>query len=163
MKGRPPKPTRIKILEGNPGKRPLNKSEPTAGNKPKKPARFKGEKAKLWKECSDMLTDMRVLDRADSIALEMIVEVYCEWRTCLDWVSKHGSVYTTKTITGDKIVRQFPQVAQSSDAFKRMKSMLVEFGMTASARVRLGELDSGSNCLDMDAFLDAQWQRKCAY
>ena len=28
MRGRPPKPTRIKILEGNPGKRAINRSEP---------------------------------------------------------------------------------------------------------------------------------------
>ena len=28
MAGRKPKPTRLKIIQGNPGKRPLNKNEP---------------------------------------------------------------------------------------------------------------------------------------
>jgi len=28
MAGRKPKPTALKIIEGNPGKRPLNKNEP---------------------------------------------------------------------------------------------------------------------------------------
>ncbi|MEQ8198694.1 MAG: phage terminase small subunit P27 family, partial [Clostridiaceae bacterium] len=34
QRGRKPKPTAIKVLEGNPGKRPLNKNEP----KPEKKA-----------------------------------------------------------------------------------------------------------------------------
>ena len=28
MKGRKPKPTRLKVISGNPGKRPINDSEP---------------------------------------------------------------------------------------------------------------------------------------
>ena len=32
-RGRKPKPTALKVLEGNPGKRPLNENEPKPENK----------------------------------------------------------------------------------------------------------------------------------
>lgn len=39
----------------------------------------------------------------------------------------------SETATG-KIVRAYPQVAIAADAFKRLRSMLIEFGATPAAR-----------------------------
>lgn len=69
MAGRKPKPTAIKELEGNPGKRILNKKEP----KPEKgmpvcPEWLLPEAKAEWKRLSDKLNQMGVLTEVDMVA-----------------------------------------------------------------------------------------------
>jgi phage terminase small subunit len=52
VRGQKPKPTRLKLVTGNPGKRPINAAEPKPAGKPVKPAFVKGKAAKLWAEYS---------------------------------------------------------------------------------------------------------------
>ena len=47
-RGRKPLPTLLRLVTGNPGKRPLNKEEPKPKGKPVKPVFVKGKAAKLW-------------------------------------------------------------------------------------------------------------------
>lgn len=148
MRGNKPTPTATKKAKGNPGRRPLNKTEPTAGKCPNKPGHIQGVSSKLWDDLCQLLETMGVLDKADGLALEMLCEAYGEWRRNMDVVNKHGGVYTTTNIAGDKIIRQLPQVAHASDAWKRLRSMLSEFGLTPSARVRLGSSEGGEDELE---------------
>ena len=71
MAGRKPKPTALKILEGKPGKRPLNKNEP---NPPKGnikcPTWLLPEAKKEWKRLAPSLEAMGVLTMADLTAFE---------------------------------------------------------------------------------------------
>jgi hypothetical protein len=53
MKGRKPKPTQLKVITGNPGRRPLNKAEPQPAGRPIKPQFLKGRPARLWIEYVD--------------------------------------------------------------------------------------------------------------
>ena len=49
MRGRRPKPTHLKLLEGNPGQRPLNKNEPDPiGDLCEPPAWFNEEQTRSW-------------------------------------------------------------------------------------------------------------------
>ncbi len=54
QRGRKPKPTAIKVLEGNPGKRELNLSEPKPEKKaPKCPAWLEPEAKREWRRTAD--------------------------------------------------------------------------------------------------------------
>lgn len=52
MAGRRPKPTAIKKIEGNAGRRPLNEKEPVPDGRPIMPGCVQGRAADLWREYS---------------------------------------------------------------------------------------------------------------
>jgi phage terminase small subunit len=55
-RGRPPKPTALKVLEGNPGKRPLNQNEPKPEKKaPNCPSWLLPDAKKEWRRLSKEL------------------------------------------------------------------------------------------------------------
>lgn len=69
VRGRKPKPTAIKELEGNPGKRPLNKNEPKPDKKaPRCPAWLEEEAKKEWKRTGTMLEQLGLLTEMDMAA-----------------------------------------------------------------------------------------------
>ena len=75
MRGRKPKPTMIKVLEGNPGKRAINdrEPEPPAGI-PECPDFLDEEARAEWFRTAKVLSDMRLLTlvpRSASIAKAM--------------------------------------------------------------------------------------------
>lgn len=80
-RGRKPKPTALKILEGNPGKRPLNENEPIPpkGNI-KCPTWLLPEAKKEWKRLAPSLEAMGVLTMADLTAFEGYCQAYARWK-----------------------------------------------------------------------------------
>ena len=69
QRGRKPKPTAIKVLEGNPGKRALNEMEPQPEKKaPKCPVWLDKEAKKEWKRISKQLEDLGILTEVDMAA-----------------------------------------------------------------------------------------------
>ena len=139
MRGRPAKPTAIKRREGNPGKRPLNESEPSAGNgPPRMPPGLTGREKTLWRQLCQTLGAMGVLDKADGLAIRMMCSAYEEWQRCRTWCRTHGDHYVSETGEGSVMYRAYPQVAQGAEAWRRLKSLVTEFGLTPAARVKLG-------------------------
>ena len=64
MAGRKPKPTAIKKLEGNPGKRKLNTKEPIpAKGMPNCPEWLMPEAKKEWERLADLMNQMGVLQK----------------------------------------------------------------------------------------------------
>lgn len=65
MRGPKPVPSNVKIFNGNPGKRPINKEEPQpeiVTSIPKPPSWLKGADARrIWREQTEYLTNNRVL------------------------------------------------------------------------------------------------------
>ena len=71
MAGRKPKPTAIKKLEGNPGKRKLNTKEPIpAKAMPECPQWLLAEAKKEWERLADLMNQMGVLTEVDMAASE---------------------------------------------------------------------------------------------
>ena len=69
MAGRKPKPTAVKKLEGNPGKRKLNTKEPNPGKgMPDCPAWLLPEAKTEWIRLSEKLNQMGVLTEIDRSA-----------------------------------------------------------------------------------------------
>ena len=77
MKGRKPKPTQIKIVSGNPGKRPLQKHEPMPPRElPRPPAIIQGAARKEWRRIGRLLYDAGLLTKIDSYALAAYCQTY---------------------------------------------------------------------------------------
>ena len=138
MAGRKSKPTRLKLIQGNPGKRPINGNEPEpARGIPTCPAWLSAQAKAAWEELSVLLDDMGVLTLADSFALELLSTTYCEWRAATEAIEKHGEIYKTTTQQGDTMHRPRPEVAMRADAARRLTALLSCFGLEPGARSRL--------------------------
>jgi P27 family predicted phage terminase small subunit len=137
MSGRRPIPSALKVLAGNPGKRRLNRREPKPiVQLPPCPAHLKDVARQAWRQIGQRLTTLRVVTEADGPALELLCLAYQEYRRAIGVVERRGPTYATRTPTG-MIVRRRPEVAIASDAWRRVKAMLVEFGLTPAARSRV--------------------------
>lgn len=65
IRGRKPKPTALKVLEGNPGHRPLNKREPMPkGRLPRCPDWLEEDAKKEWKRLGKILAEMGDADES---------------------------------------------------------------------------------------------------
>ncbi|MFA5558762.1 MAG: phage terminase small subunit P27 family [Methanofastidiosum sp.] len=135
MVGRKNKPKAIKILEGNPGKRPLS-NEPM----PEKillscPEYLKKDKIAFneWNRIAPELYKLGLLTIADKVSLEIYCSQYSIYRKALDEISKEGLV-TTNIRKGNKAN---PQLAIAREAAKIIKAIAIEFGLTPSSRGRI--------------------------
>lgn len=136
--GRPAKPTALKVVQGNAGKRPLNLDEPKPKKaRPRCPAHLTPKAKTAFKNVVDLLEDMGVMTIADGMALEMMCSAYAEWRDLRKIIERVGATYETTSTTGDLVIKARPEVAMASDAWKRVKSMMAEYGLTAAARTRV--------------------------
>ncbi len=146
-KGRRPKPTKLRVLQGNRGKRAINKKEPKPLRKqPDPPPHLTEVALEAWDLYAPILMKMGVLTGADAIALERLVECYSEVRKLAEVVEAEGHTYETTSQSGDLIIRRRPESAQLADADKRLRAYLVEFGLTPAARSKVdadGEQDEG--------------------
>ena len=138
MTGRRPKPTAIKKLHGNPGRRPLPKGdlEPKRGV-PEPPEWLSDVALEHWRTLAPELDAAGVLTIADGHALALLCEAFSEWRAAREAIERHGETLTRTTAAGNSTVMARPEVAMRSDAWSRMKLMLAEFGMTPGSRSRV--------------------------
>jgi P27 family predicted phage terminase small subunit len=135
MRGRKPTPSALRVLRGNPGRRPLPKDEPIAPkadpNSP--PPRLKGIALEQWQQVAPMLHTAGLLTTLDPTALQLYCEAYAEWDDAKTQIEKFGTVI--KGPRGFPVVS--PYVSLAAKAWERMRKMLIEFGMTPSARTRV--------------------------
>lgn len=87
-RGRPPKPTAVKELEGNPGKRPLNKNEPKPKQiAPKCPSWLEPDAKKEWRRLSKELETMGLLTQVDMAAFAGYCQAYARWKEAEEFIS----------------------------------------------------------------------------
>ncbi len=138
-RGPPPTPTRIKMLRGNPGKRPLNYREPQPEkNAPRRPVWLSADAKRAWKRLVPQLKRMRLLTAADGDALVAYCQTWSRWKRAEEFLEKHGDVYPIRDEVGRvRCMQQFPQVAISRNLAQLLKAYQQEFGLTPSARTRI--------------------------
>jgi P27 family predicted phage terminase small subunit len=133
-----PKPTHLKVLEGNKGKRAINKREPQPRRElPSCPAHLSDEAKVAWGRMSVLLDRMGVLTEADAYALERGCAVYAEILAYQELVEQEGATYKTTSTQGGTVIKANPAVAMLADADRRFKAWLVEFGLTPAARSKV--------------------------
>jgi P27 family predicted phage terminase small subunit len=133
MVGRKPKPTALKVLSGNPGKRPLNECEPKPSGVPDCPEHLDTVAKQEWDRVSAELISIGLLTSVDRAALAAYCAAYSRWVKAEQAIQKHGEVI--KTQSGNAI--QNPYVGVANRALDLMHKFLSEFGMTPSSRSRL--------------------------
>ena len=134
-RGRKPKPTAIKVLEGNPGHRPLNKNEPKPVKKaPSCPKSLEPEAKKAWRRLAPQLERMGVLTEVDRDAFAAYCTAYARWKEAEDFMTEHR---TTIFKTPSGYYQQLPQVSIAQSYLKIMNNLGTQFGLTPASRSRI--------------------------
>ena len=90
MAGRKPKPTAVKKLEGNPGKRKLNTKEPVpAKGMPACPNWLLPEAKNEWERLADLMNQMGVLAEVDMAAFAAYCQSYARWKEAQELMDPH--------------------------------------------------------------------------
>lgn len=133
-RGRKPKPTALKKLEGNPGKRPLNELEPVPPTLPLRcPDYLLPEAKKEWKRLAPILMDMGLLTAADAVPFAGYCQAYARWREAQDEITRHGSIYKDS----EGRIRPNPYIAIANQQMREIKSFAADFGLTPSNRTAM--------------------------
>lgn len=133
-RGRKPKPTALKELEGNPGKRDLNFFEPKPEKiAPRCPTWLENEAKKEWKRSSKELETLGILTQVDMAAFAGYCQAYARWKEAEEFITKHGTI--VKTPSG--YWQQVPQVSIAQSYLKIMNRFCEQFGLTPSSRSRI--------------------------
>ena len=130
--GRKRKPTALKLIEGNPGKRPLNEAEPAPAPvfNPDPPDTFTEVEAAKWREVTAKLAACRVLTDLDLDALEIYVRNWCAMMEALRDIALRGKLL--RSPTGAAMWN--PSWSHYKHAERVCRSLQSEFGMTPSTR-----------------------------
>ncbi len=133
--GRKPRPTALKVIEGPRGHRPLPQNEPRFSPGIRRAPNHLSETAKLhWRQISKLLGDVGLLTPADTAALELLCEALDRYQEAAEGIRRKGVVIKDPK-TGFPV--QNPYLKVANEAFTQVRQLLLEFGMTPSARARV--------------------------
>lgn len=134
MRGRPPKPTRIKALTGNPGKRPLNAREPRPEPAlPDCPPELSPTAQREWARLTVELAKLNLMTNLDRGALATYCGAYAIWAEAMEQIQKYGTMI--KSSSGFPI--QSPYLAILNRQAEIMMRIASEFGFTPASRSRI--------------------------
>lgn len=142
-KGGPkPKPTHLKLVTGNPGKRALNTREPKpAPGLPSPPGELSDEAKVEWGRVSEELHRIGLLTGIDRAALAAYCQAYARWVQAERAIARMAA---RDELTGGLMIRttngnaiQNPLIGTANKAMSDMVRYATEFGMTPSARSRI--------------------------
>ncbi len=141
-RGPAPKPAHLKLLEGNPGKRPIRvepKPKPVA---PKCPSWLDREAKREWKRVAPELEKLGLFTQIDGASLaaycqavSTMIRAQKELQAHIKATGKMTITYTNKAGAENEVPH--PAVKIFEDAAKLVKAYVVEFGLTPAARTRM--------------------------
>ena len=152
MRGPAPKPSSIRMLEGNAAKRPLPSNEPLPlSGEPDMPAHLDREARREWKRLVPILLSMRVLTVADGMALANLCHAYSllvHAHEAMQQAAKAGgSGLLMKTPSG--YVQQSPLIGIINSQVEIINRISREFGLTPASRTRVAAMnDSEDDALE---------------
>ena len=131
MAGRPAKPSALKLIEGNRGKRalPANEPDPAYLNDLTPPAHLPAEAAAIWAEQAPRLRRAMLLTELDTLALEWLCIAAAQHRRAAAELADSDAFIVKNSPS--------PWLIIQSMAFKRAKVLCDAFGMSPAARARV--------------------------
>lgn len=134
MRGRPPKPTRLKVLTGNPGKRALNEHEPRPEpTVPDCPPELSPAAKREWERLVGDLSKLNLITNLDRAALASYCGAYALWAEAMEAIQKFGAM--VKSPSGYPI--QSPYISIANRQSEIMMRIASEFGFTPASRSRI--------------------------
>jgi P27 family predicted phage terminase small subunit len=154
MRGRKPKPTAQKILEGNAGRRPINTAEPQppaldpAFDTPPPEIEAFPIAVAEWRRLAPMLRACKQITHADRAAL---IAVCLEWARYLDAMAQVKILgLVVKAPSGYPITNPFLPIA--TKALANCNKLWPELGLTPSSRSRVKMVEGSGPGPEGDAF-----------
>lgn len=132
-RGPAPKPTAIRELEGNPGHRPLNRSEPKPEPGAIMPDWLPDEAKAEWSRVAPELERLGLLTKVDSSALAAYCAAYARWRAAEEALKTGGLTFVTE----GGYSAQRPEIGIANKAMADIRAFCKEFGLTPSARGKM--------------------------
>jgi P27 family predicted phage terminase small subunit len=149
-KGRRPKPTYLRLVTGNPGRRPINGNEPKPESTvPEPPPELLDDARKEWDRLAVPLSKLGLLTELDRGVLAALCQAYGRWVVAERGIAALALRQPTlqglliKTTNGNMI--QNPLVGIANKAFADYVRYAGEFGMTPSARSRISTAKDTGN------------------
>ncbi len=132
-RGPAPKPTALRVIEGNRGHRPIAKNEPKPTPiLPTRPAWLLPEAKREWSRVVAELAQMGILTLVDRAALAAYCQAYARAVEAERAIRKKGLTFTMKGY-----IQQRPEVAIANRAWQMVRAFASEFGFTPAARTRI--------------------------
>lgn len=145
--GRKPRPTALKIISGNPGKRKLPDNELVFKCvKPIPPAFLSDEALQEWNEKVDILLASGVLTQVDNTLFAAYCDSFGIWAFATNELKKlrgDDAISCLLHETRDGNLIQQPLLGIANKAKADMVKYATEFGMGASARARISTAPQG--------------------
>lgn len=154
--GRPPKPTALKLLEGNPGGRPLPANEP----QPAKPTNLDAPEwldefgREAWEQLAPELGRLGMLTVLDMPLFALSCQLYALARRS----GKATKTLTQRSKANGSVAK--PQIGQFTQSLNTLRQLWGEFGVTATARARLGVVDAEAPEDPAESFLNKKPSRR---
>jgi P27 family predicted phage terminase small subunit len=134
-RGPRPEPTALKLLKGNPGKRPLNAREPKpALARPDPPPHLDDEGRREWDRLIEELEVHGLITKLDRAAFAGYCLAWSRWVDAEVKLREFGAVLKSPT-KGFPILSPYFTIANI--AMKQMHAFLCEFGMSPASRTRI--------------------------
>lgn len=134
MKGRKPKPTKLKIIAGNPGKRPLNDREPMPKRgRPKCPPFLHQYAKDEWAALLPELDRLGLLTLVDRGSLAAYCQAWAEFRIATEMLDAEGRT----TMGGSGGLKPHPAISFQRSAWRAILAFAALFGLDPSSRSRL--------------------------
>ena len=132
------KPTKLRLLQGNPGKVKIPKNEPVPDMEiPEPPEPLTGYALEEWNRITPILFRLGLISSVDSIALAMYCAAVKTWRKAEEELDNETLTINTSNLN----VIQNPLIGIRNTAIEVARKLLTEFGMTPSSRASVTPIE----------------------
>jgi P27 family predicted phage terminase small subunit len=143
--GRKSKPAHLKLLEGNPSKRPIRRAVEPPPARPNCPRWLPVEGRREWARIVPVLDNLGLLSVVDRATLAAYCDAWARLREASEDVTRRGLTIETErqrfsrngTLLATDIVELTnPSVKIAADAAERIRRFATEFGLTPASRLK---------------------------
>lgn len=140
-RGRKAKPTALKILNGNAGRRKLNMQEPQfESGIPEKPEWFDTYASEEWDRLTGNLNGQRLFTKNDLGILVSICLAYEQMLETHAILKVLGRCYTVEDMGGNKHYKARPECVRFETAQREYRTLLAEIGFSPASRSKIKTL-----------------------
>lgn len=141
--GRKPKPRALKIVEDNPGHRPIEPEVPFTRGLPQKPEELSPDASWLWDLVVEQMQTIGLLKPLDAPSLEILCETYARWKEAARFRQERALM--AKNSQG---LVAAPWIGIEERAGREFRAWCSEYGLTPAAERNLvpdAEKDDADN------------------